>query len=277
MRFDEARPIDRVVSDLRALGVARGDFLILHSSFKSLGLSEGSPADVIASILEALGPQGTVMVPTFAYCFAGRWDRLAYHPDRTPCRHNGIITEMLRQWPGAHRSGHPTHSVAAVGRFADEVTRDKEHASPLGTGSSFQDALGLDARILLLGVGNNRNSMLHYAEVAAELPYNNVPFRAFLGRTALVDRDGRVEEIALVHEFPGCSENFGVADAYLDARGLLTHGKVAQADCMLMDSRPVVDALVERLREDPSWLLCDRFTCEACTLRKRRLRAEGLI
>ena len=259
------------------IGVRKGDFLIVHSSFKALGLKDGAPDDLIHAFLAILGPEGTVMMPTFTYSYSGIWNVRPFNPATTHGADNGILTETLRQYPGALRSAHPTYSVAAHGRHAKQLTQNKENAGALGIGSSYDEAVRLDAKILLLGVGNNRNSMLHYAEVVAGLPYNDIPFREFWGRTALIERDGHSIEAPLKFEFPGCSANFGIADTYLTARGILQRGKVGLAESMLMNSRELIAAVVKKLQAEPAWLLCDHFICEPCSLRKRRLREKGLL
>jgi aminoglycoside N3'-acetyltransferase len=66
-------------------------------------------------------------------------------------------------------------------------------------------------------------------------------------------------------------------DPYLEAQGLLRRGKVASAGCMLLNSRALVAAVVERLKREPDWLLCHTFGCEPCTLRRRRLRDLGWL
>jgi len=266
-----------MLEGLRRIGVLRGDFVVIHSSFKSLGLSDGTPSDVVRTLLDAVGTEGRLMAPTFTYSYSGIWNVQPYNRETTPGRNNGIITETLRKYPGSIRSGHPTYSVAAIGKHASEVTSGKENASALGAGSSYDDAHRLGARILLLGVGNNRNSMLHYAEVAAGLPYNDIPFREFWGRAALVEREGGAVEVPLREEFPGCSLNFGIADRYLEEAGVLKRGRICSAESMLMDARDMVDVVVARLSESPAWLLCESFVCEPCALRKRRLKERGLI
>lgn len=217
------------------------------------------------------------MMPTFTYSYSGIWNVRPFNPATTPSAGNGVLTEVLRQYPGALRSSHPTHSVAAYGRYAGRLIQNRENASALGIGSSYDEATRLDAKILLLGVGNNRNSMLHYAEAVAGLPYNDIPFREFWGRTALVERDGHSIEVPLNPEFPGCSANFGVADTYLTECGVLRGGKVGQAAVMLMDAVKMAAAVKKKLQAEPAWLLCDNLTCEPCTLRKKRLREKGLI
>jgi len=269
--------ISEFLHDLAALGVCRRDCLVVHSSFKTLGLPNVSPADVIRTLIESVGPDGTIMMPTFTYSYSGIWNVRPFNPQTTPGTGNGILTETLRQYPGALRSSHPTYSIAAYGRHAEQLTKNKENTSALGIGSSYDEAIQLNAKILLLGVGNNRNSMLHYAEVVAGLPYNDIPYRAFWGRTALIERAGRTVKTPLKPEFPACSANFGAADAYLTECGILRRGKVGQTESILMNSREMVAAVVKKLQAEPAWLLCDNFICEPCALRKRRLREKGLL
>ena len=178
---DRAAEMRRLRDDLQRIGLRADECVIVHSSFKSLGLEAGSPRDVIEALLAVLGEGGTLVMPTFTYSYAGAWNVEAFDPAATPGKQNGVLTEVLRQWPGARRSGHPTYSVAAAGRHAERITAGKERASALGAGSSYDEAFQLGVKILLLGVGNNRNSMLHYAEEAAGLPYLDIPWRAFMG------------------------------------------------------------------------------------------------
>jgi len=257
--------------------VHRGECLVVHSSFNALGLREAAPVDVIRTLLEALGDQGTLMMPTFTYSFAGIYGVEPFNPLTSPGLGNGVLSETLQRYPGVLRSAQPAYSVAAIGRQAQQLTRDKEKASMLGIGSSYHEAYELGSKILLLGVGNIANSMLHTAETLAGLPYQDIPVRAFWGRTALVEQDGREVELLLPVEYPGCSLGFGGADAYLQEKGVLQRGQVCAAECMLMEARSMVAVVVERLQQEPDWLLCHNFACEPCNLRRHRLHAMGWI
>jgi len=270
------RVLGSMLSDLREIGIRDGNCLIVHSSFKSLGLVDASPTDVIRTLIEAVGESGTLMMPTFTYCYAGVWNVRPYNPATSPSRLMGILPETLRSYPGALRSGSPTYSVAAFGKHAGLLTDGKEDVGGLGAGSSFEDAYRLGAKILLIGVGNNRNSTIHYAEHVSGLPVGDIPYRAFWGKTAVAERDGKVVEVP-ISDFPGCSTNFGAVDEFLVEKGLMKHGVVCSAGCLVMNSRQIVDAIAERLRKTPDWLFCDAITCEPCTLRRRRLRERGLL
>jgi len=277
MNSVEPQIIKSLSDDIQGFGLKGGDIVIVHSSFKALGLQDSTPADVIHTLLSVLGANGTLMMPTFTYSYAGIRNVQPFNPEKTIGIKNGILSETLRQHPKALRSGHPTYSVAVIGKHAAVIAQGREKAVPLGRGSSFEVAISLGARILLIGVGNKYNSALHYAEVAADLPYNDIPFREFWGRTALLEKSNRVIEVTLPNEFPGCSTNFNVVDEYLDSKGLLTHGRICDADSMLMNANDMIGMVVSKLRECPAWLLCDSFVCEPCTLRKRRLQEKKLI
>ncbi len=276
MSTDRPAVIPDLLEDLVRLGLRPDNFVVMHSSFKTLGRRDLAPADVIRTLLEAIGPGGTLMTPTFTYSYSGLWGMQPFDP-AGPGLLNGILSETLRGYPGALRSAHPTYSVAAIGRHAEEITQHRETASALGFGSSFEAANQLGARILLLGVGNDRNSMLHYAETAASVPYLDIPWRAHAGKTALVLREGAAVEVPLPEEYPGCSLGFGVADSYLEELGILKRGKIAAADAILESSQAMVQAVAMRLKREPGWLLCHTFGCEPCTLRRRRLQLLGRL
>jgi aminoglycoside 3-N-acetyltransferase len=106
--------------DLEALGVRRGGVLLVHSSLSSLGFVAGGAHTVIGALRMALGPEGTLVVPTHTWDRPGRGD-FAFDVRSTPsCV--GVISETFRAMPEAIRSLHPTHSVAAVGPMARDLT-----------------------------------------------------------------------------------------------------------------------------------------------------------
>ena len=55
---------DRLVCDLTQLGVTDGMTLLVHSSLSSIGWVAGGPVAVVNALLSALGPKGTLVMPT---------------------------------------------------------------------------------------------------------------------------------------------------------------------------------------------------------------------
>lgn len=55
---------DEVAAQLRALGVAQGGVLLAHSSYRAARPVEGGPAGLIEGLRRALGPAGTLAMPS---------------------------------------------------------------------------------------------------------------------------------------------------------------------------------------------------------------------
>ncbi|EYF03553.1 AAC(3) family N-acetyltransferase [Chondromyces apiculatus] len=55
-----------VTTQLRALGVAEGGVLLVHTSFRATRPVEGGPRGLIAALREALGPHGTLVMPSWS-------------------------------------------------------------------------------------------------------------------------------------------------------------------------------------------------------------------
>ncbi|MGC9530029.1 MAG: AAC(3) family N-acetyltransferase [Candidatus Bipolaricaulaceae bacterium] len=258
-----------LAADLRGLGLREGDWVVVHSSMRSLGHVEGGPQAVIDAFLEVLGPRGLLMVPTFTFTnFTPFFD-----PRRTPSQ-MGLITETLRRRPESVRSWHPRHSVAAVGRAARWATAGHLTAGSVGKGSPLDKLARQGGYVLLLGVDQNVNTTIHVAEVHAELPYLDVvkdsPDFPETARVRLPT--GEMVQVRLA-PYPTCSEGFGKLAPHLEREGKLRRGRVGQAPVQLMRARDVVDVGAHLLRRDPLALLCDRPRCYPCT-EKRRFMAH---
>ncbi len=258
-------------SDFQAIldAITPGSLLIVHASFKPLKQSGLTPTSVIQALLERLGKDGTLMMPTFTYCYVSYSHRTAYDPKTTVGVENGILSETFRMMPGVVRSNNPTYSVAAFGRFAQELTFGSQDNAGLGHGSSYETALKLGAKILLLNVSNNRNSMLHYAEIASGVPYNDIPFRESWGRDALTANG----VMKLIPEYPACSEEFSKFDDDFVRAGFAKRF----GNSFLIDAQPMVDFICDRIRKEPDVMLCHESDCEPCILRRARLIKLGKL
>ncbi|WP_347246334.1 AAC(3) family N-acetyltransferase, partial [Thermogutta sp.] len=130
-----------IIDGLRELGLRAGDTVVVHSSLSSFGKVQGGAETVVEALLEVLGPEGTLAVPTFNF------EPDVFDPDSTPSV-VGQITEAVRKLPGAIRSKHPTHSVAAIGRLARVITEGHENVSPFGRGSALFKLLQANGKVL---------------------------------------------------------------------------------------------------------------------------------
>jgi len=179
--------VKSLVRDLRTLLVQPGDTLLVHSSLSALGYVAGGAQAVVQALLEAVGPDGTIVMPTQSGQLTdpGDWsnppvpeewvetlraETPAYDVHLTPTRQMGQIVECFRQHRGTLRSSHPTVSFAALGPAAESIIRDHPLTRSLGESSPLGRLYEQDASVLLLGVGHANNTSLHLAEYRASWP-----------------------------------------------------------------------------------------------------------
>ena len=235
-----------LVDGLRASGVREGQVLMVHSSLRSLGHVLGGAAVVVRALVAALGERGTLVMPAFSpeVSDPARWPEPAlpaewveqaraqvpaYDADTTPTS-LGAIPETFRRWPGARRSPHPQVSVCARGPRAAEIVVPHALAWGEGAGSPFERLAEMDAGLLLLGVGFNRATLLHYAE--SLVPHGRrkvrrVPVGEGAGRSWVEAPD--VGDDLDIH--------FPVLGASFLAEGRARRGKVGRAEAVLASAR----------------------------------------
>jgi len=252
---------ERIASDLRNLGIAASDVVFFHSSLKSLGFVDGGSDTVIDAFLDAVGPEGLVIVPTLTFTFAhGELAKLAFDPKETPSR-VGRITDTLWRRPGAFRSAHPTHSIAAIGRRAEELVRGHDKTSTFGKDGPYRRYVDWGAKIVFLGVDMRCNTTLHAVEDWLDLPYLQVEEAKVKGP------DGK-PHVVKVRKSPVGDRDFyrknSKVERLLEATGIIRSGKVGEADTRWLPSQDMVQAVVAGIYERPDLLLCDRAECEFC-------------
>ena len=169
-----ARHVTRagLAADLARLGIAQGDTLFIHSSLKSLGYVEGGAQAVIGALQDAVGPQGTLLLPTY-YLPGGTVRATCEMKDYVfdPRRHGthmGRLPEAFLASGNIHRSIHPTHSVSACGRHAAGLT-EAHHRAPsiFGMDSPWQRFIGCEhAKVLGLGISMGPVTFYHALEDA---------------------------------------------------------------------------------------------------------------
>jgi len=253
-------------------GLAEGDIVCVHSSLKSIGYVDNGPAALIEALIEMVGEGGTVVMPVFTYSFLKN-DGMEPEPfdvDNTPSK-TGLITEVFRKWPGTRRSIHPTHSVAVRGKRAEYFTAGHILTSAFGLDSPLHKILIAGGKILLVGVGFERCSYIHVAEVLANLYYKDIFCWRHLGwePEALIRKEDATVEKVILSEVPGCSENFKVVNSLAEEKGLVRFSHIGNARTILVDAAALLETVIESCRKNPDFLLCPGDSCPACSLRKK--------
>lgn len=253
--MDRSAVVDRetIVRGLEGLGLHHGHHVLVHSSLSSIGYVDGGAATVVRALLDVVGASGTVVVPTLTATEQdGPGRDIVFDPESTPCW-TGAVAETVRRWPGARRSAHPTHSVAAVGAAAERLTAGHENCvTPCGTGSPFARlAADIDGVILMLGCDHESNTTLHHVEELAGVGYHlqRRPARGVIRYSDHIEtRD------YWIHDW-GTPRNFNAIGPLLEQRGLQTRGQVGAATALFVPAGPLVALGVDVLRAAPGFFV----------------------
>ena len=247
--------------DLLALGVEPGDRLIVHTSVRSIGWINGGALAYIQSLMDVVGPDGTIVMPTQSANNSdpGDWRHPAippewvdevrrtmpvYDPAITPTRRMGAAPELFRTMPGVIRSAHPSGSFAAWGADAAGII-DNHGVQRVGEESPVARLYDLHGKVLLVGVGYERNTSFHLAEYRA-------PQTVYVDEYMPLVRDGETRWTAVTEiQFMDDPSLTRLGSAFERGNQVST-GVIGSAGSRLFSVRECVDFGVSWLAS-PTW------------------------
>lgn len=249
----------QLAEQFATLGLPKGASVLVHSSLKSLGWIGGGADAVVSALIDAVGPEGTVMAPQlpFGGSLTGYLTPAPTFDVRSTPSRMGAITEALRLRPDARRSLHSSHSVAVVGKLQAEMTRDHETSlTSCGRPSAYwKNAHRPNGWVLMIGVTLRNMTTFHSVEEVNELPYL---FSGTVFTSYVIDYEGRTLTIRTRGYADGIKRNFPAPEPMLLKEGAMSIGRVAEAECRLMDASATFDLVERAVRKDPCLLLLDR-------------------
>lgn len=160
-------------NELAELGICQGMNLLVHSSLRKVGKVEDGADGIIDTLLELLGPDGTLMMSTVSGNVYP--EQPVFHVEYTPST-VGVLGNVFRKRPGAIRSLHPVHSIAAMGPKAEFFTSGHLEANtPWSPDSPYGKLMRNNGYALFLGTDFSANTCLHALEIEARVPGLHTP------------------------------------------------------------------------------------------------------
>ena len=239
----------KISADAEKLGVRKGDTLLVHSSLRSLG--GATACEVIYGLLNALGEEGTLVLPALSYMHCNPSNRV-FDYNSTPSN-VGYLPEYFRtSVSGVKRSLCPTHSCCAVGKNADYVVSGHIlDSTPCGENSPFRRVFELGGKILFIGCGMNPNTSMHAVEELSEPDY--LFGDAF--EYELTDENGKkVKTVCRAHGFKNVIQRYDRLSALLDENELSV-GNILSAECHLVNTDAMWKKADAKYREDPHYFI----------------------
>lgn len=236
---------DRLVDELGALGLRRGDVVMTHASMRRVGPVEGGARCLVEAQLAVIGAEGTLIM------VLGADEDEPFDAEATPVdvEDMGILAEVFRTYPGVRVSDHPADRFGAIGKHALSLL----HPTPLhdyhGPGSPLDRFTRLGGRVLRLGANPDTVTLTHFAEYLADVPdkirARRQYVRADTGEVwieSLDDTDG-IAEWAHGDYFP---------QIYLDFKssGAVQEGLVGGCSAELFEAREFVPFAVDWMNRE---------------------------
>lgn len=250
-----------IIDALIDVGLQSGDSVIVHTSLGQIGYVCGGAQTVIEALIEVVGQNGTIMMPTQSWknldpesgvhwdADKADWDRIrenwpAYNKAITPTNTMGAVSEMFRSWPGVLRSDHPARSVAVWGKNASYLTENHTLSDIFGNASPIGKLYELDGKVLLIGVGYDKNTSIHLADVRAEYPGKHT----CIEHSAVMENGKRVWKAYETLFVDG--EDFIAIGTAFETIHAVNKRKLGNAELKLMKQRELVDFAVEWIEKN---------------------------
>lgn len=249
----------QLAADLRSLGVAPGDVVMVHASVRAVGEIAGGPDEIHLALRDALTDDGTLLMYAGCPRYFDEVGRGRLSPEEAAeileklppfdaqtarsDRSNGTLVEFLRTYPGPLVNDHVARFVA-WGKDAEYLLSDQPWDYAYGRGSALDRFVGLDGKILLLGSDHDTVTFLHYAEHIADIPDKRVAkFKVPVAENGeRIWRD--MEEFNTAGD--GVHANWPdrffakLVDSYL-AASASSGGRVGDAQCHLLSARGLLE------------------------------------
>lgn len=249
-----------ILSDLRRIGVRRGDTLLVHSSMNAIGNVDGGAETVIDALMETVG-DGILIFPTHTWATMNQ-EHATYDPKKEPAC-VGILPNLFMKRKNVYRSLHPTHSLAAWSQ-ADEkiedesmkkayrfVSGEEKFTTPCNREGCYGKLYDQNAKILLLGVGLNKNTYMHGVEewygIKERLTEETLPLE-------IVMPDQSRKMVSMKKHFKpndkSIAENYVKMYEPFKKRNVLHEDLIGDAKSMLLSAKNVAKVCNEYLDQD---------------------------
>jgi aminoglycoside 3-N-acetyltransferase len=174
----------KLIEEFRLLGLQPSDTILVHTSLSKFGYIIGGALAVIQALQEVVC-DGTIIMPTQTGDNSNpeewknppvstSWFSLikehipAYDPASSPTRGMGRVPELFRTLPGVVRSNHPNDSFAVWGMNKEVIAQAQPLTPAFGDKSPLGYLVNHNGKVLLLGVGYDSCTLMHYAEALLE-------------------------------------------------------------------------------------------------------------
>ena len=250
---------------LESMGLKGDETILIHSSMKAIGAVDGGADTVLDAWMEYF-KDGLLLLPTHTWKTVNA-DNPVYNPYTTPsCV--GLLTNMFMKRDGVIRSLHPTHSMSGYGKNAAEYLAGEEYNNtPCTPGGCYDRLKEVGGKVLLVGVGHERNTYIHSVEEVLNVPnrLSDMPMELVIELQEESNNSGKLPDNKLYRKVyvrkhynakqPHISEDFvKLNQIFLDS-GVVRKVKFGDADSLLCDAKGMFNIVRQVIAPDPECIV----------------------
>lgn len=242
---------DQIFEQLDEMNAPRDGIVVIHSSLKAIGEFEGRGEGLLEALIEYFTAEGGLLcIPTHTWGFLLSREIAMDMTTGETCI--GTLPTLAAKHPNAHRSIHPTHSIAVFGDHekAEELIKDDRYCNtPASPKSVMGKIYERGGHVLLIGVGHNRNTYIHCVEeildVQNRLTSFEVPYKIKLKSGEIIEGMTRYHLAEGIQDVSAHYPKYEEAFKYFD---IITHGLIGNAKSQLLSAR-AIKSVVELIRK----------------------------
>lgn len=237
-----------IFKQFEEMGAPQDSVVMIHSSLRAIGEVAGGGEGLIDIFKEYFTAEGGLLcIPTHTWANTLLADRITLDMlEGGTCI--GTLPDLASRRADAVRTAHPSHSMAVFGeretvlRFVEGEDRQ---VTPTAPDSCYGKIAAMGGKILLVGVGLERNTYMHAVEEMMEVGNRLSPSPV---RTTVRYPNGEIVERYIHYHssvgFSHVSDRFVKYEPAFRHHGCITDGFVGNARALLCDARGVRDTMM---------------------------------
>jgi aminoglycoside N3'-acetyltransferase len=241
------------------LGIAAGDVVMVHSSWRTDSGFRGRPVDLLTALKSEIGPSGLIVMPSLTYHNRSSREYLASGRPmnvRRSASQMGLLSEVFRRGAETRRSLSPTHPLLAWGERAEEFLRGHDKTLlPFGPDSPFGRLLELDGKILTIDAPFSTVTFTHFLEdrIAHTLPFDLYEPEPMTGRVVDYEGNSRDVPVMVLTAIANRLRREERLVARLEREGIIKKSRVGNTRLLMMEARSMTAAVDRMVTEGESF------------------------
>ena len=251
MKYDFSK--DFIKNQLKSLGVPQNCPVVVHTSLRAVGNVEGRAEGFLQTLIDYVTADGgLLLIPTHTWHRCDSPDKLTLDIlSNDVCI--GTLPKIASTYQGVHRSTHPIYSLAVFGdsnAARDFISHDENVVSAPDPSGCMGQIAREKGYVLLIGVGQEKNTFLHIAEEYAGVK-NRLTKQPYPATVRLSNGEIQSKPLRLINAqgLGDVSERFPKFELPFYMNGCIKYGFIGSAKTQLCDANSmlkIVSRIVKR-------------------------------